>query len=212
MIRLPSVGSGVRSIRSFLARYGLKTLFAALFMMGLIVGALSSRGFDKALFERLDFLFVTNVEARLGMSAFAIFTSCFVSYFIFILLLFLFALSVWGFIAVPLLSVVKGFSVGLSSAFIFAAYQMSGIGFYILAILPGVVLFLFDLVGYSQASLQMSLRWMRLSIFGCECAPIPDGEMKSFIKKSAFAFLYACACAVADMLLWVLFIDYFHFY
>jgi len=210
-IRLPSVGSGIRSLRVLIMHYGLRTLFAALFLMGLIVGALSGRSFDKTIVERLDFLFVTNIEARLQMSAFSIFSSCFVSYFLFIFLLFLFALSAWGFAAVPLLSVAKGFSVGLSSAFIFSAYQMAGIGFYILVILPGVVLFLFNLVRYSQESMRLSLCWMRMSIFGCERAPMRDGAVKLFIQKSVHAFLRSCACAVADMLLWVLFIGYFHF-
>ena len=210
-IRLPDVTTGIRSLRVLIARYGLKTLFAALFLMGLIVGALSGRSFDKSLFERLDFLFVTNIEARLQMSSFSIFASCFVSYFLFIFLLFLFALSAWGFAAVPMLSVAKGFSVGLSSAFIFSAYQMAGIGFYILVILPGVVLFLFNLVGYSQESMRLSLCWMRMSVFGCGRAPLCDSAVKNFIKKSVYAFLWSCACAVADMLLWVLFIGYFHF-
>lgn len=210
-IRLPSVGSGVRSLRSLVSRYGLRVLIASLFLMGLIVGAVCSRSFDKALFERLDFLFVTNVEARLQMSAFGIFCSCFVSYFVFIFLLFLFALSVWGFAAAPVLSVIKGFSVGLSSAFIFALYHMSGIGFYILVILPGTVLFLFALVRYSQESIQLSLCWMRMCLFGCSRSQVSADRIKSFMKKSVVAFLYSCACAVMDMLLWVLFAGHFHF-
>ena len=210
-IRLSAVGHRVKSLRAAVSRYGVQALFSSLFVMGLIVGAACSRSFDKELLERLDFLFISNVEARLQMSAFDIFLSCFVSYFLFIFLLFLFALSAWGLFAIPLLPVAKGFSVGLSSAFIFASYKASGIGFYILIILPGVALFLFDLVRYSRDSLRFSLQFLRLCFYPDEHDFIRRSSVVSFLKRSVIAFLYSIGCAVTDMLLWVLFANHFHF-
>ena len=210
-IRLPSVKRPKMSVKELISRYGLQALFIALFLLGLAVGAACSRSFDSELFERLDILFVTNIEARLEMSAFGIFCSCFVSYFLFIFLLFLFSLSAWGFVSAPVLSVFKGFSVGLSSAFIFAAYRLSGIGFFILIVLPGAAMFLFALVRYSCVCFRLSLRYARLTVFGIDGSQALRAELKRFLRDSLFAFVFSAFCAVADMLMWIMFADKFHF-
>lgn len=210
-VRLPQIGKPKFSVRQTASRYGFQTVFIILFFLGMTVGAAGSRGADRALSQRLDFLFITNIEARLEMSAFDIFLSCFAAYFLFIFAAFLFALSAWGFSAIPFLAVAKGFSVGLSSAVIFAFYKVSGIGFYILIVLPGTVLFLFTLVKYAKASFLISVRFMRLSLFGSDKEPALMRGLKSFLKKSAYAFLSSGACAVLDMLLWILFAGHFDF-
>lgn len=211
VLRLPDIQKHGRDIRRLLSRYGLQGIFAALFLLGLIVGAVSSRSFDSDTSDMLDMLFVTNISARLDMSVFDIFVSCFVSYFLFAFCAFLFALCVWGFAAIPLLSAFKGFTVGLSSAFIFSLYRLSGIGFYILVILPGTVLFLLTLIRYSAHGFTLSLRYAKLSLFGCDKEPELTNHLKDFLKKTLFAFIASGACAVVDMVLWVLFANKFEF-
>lgn len=210
-LRLPDIKQRSYDVKMLLTRYGMQAVFAALFVLGLIVGAASGRGFSKETFDKLDLLFVTNIDARTQMSVFDIFISCFVSYFIFVFCVFLSALSVWGFTTVPLLSAVKGFTVGLSSAFIFSQYQLSGIGFYILVVLPGTVLFLFALIRYSAYGCRLSVRFARLSMFGVEREPELQKHIKIFIKKTMFALLSIGCCAVMDMVLWILFANKFEF-
>lgn len=211
VLRLPDIRKRGHDLRQLVSRFGIQAVFAALFLLGLVVGAASSKSFDKETFDKLDMLFVTNIDARLKMNVFDIFVSCFVSYFLFVFAGFLSALSVWGFSAIPLISALKGFTVGLSSAFIFSLYQLSGIGFYILVILPGTVLFLFALIRYLTAGFRMSFRYLRLSMFGSEKEPELTNNIKSILKKTLFAVLSAGACAVIDMLLWILFADKFTF-
>ena len=210
-IRLPGSG-GSLSLRSLFSHYGIPAFLITLFLMGLAVGAAGSRGMSAAAAERLDFLFVTNIAARGAMSGFGIFLSCFVPYFLFILLVFLFAFSAWGFVTIPMLSAFRGFSVGLSSAVVFAAYGMSGIGFFILIILPGTVMFLFSFFRYSRECLRLSVRYARLTVFGTEKTPSLHTDIRAFLRKSIFAFVFSGACSVVDLLLWVLFADKFHFY
>ena len=152
IFRLPDLKKRRLDLRRLVSRFGMQAFFSALFLIGLVVGAASSKSFDKNTFDKLDLLFVTNIEARLEMSVVDIFISCFVSYFLFILCAFLSAVSAWGFAAVPLLCALKGFTVGLSTAFIFSLYKISGIGFYILVVLPGTVLFLLTLIKYCSAA------------------------------------------------------------
>ena len=210
MIRIPRIKRPSLSLREIFSLYGIQAFFFAMFFMGLVVGAASSKAFDKELYNRLDFLFVTNIEARLSMSAFDIFISCFVSYFLFIFLLFLFGASVWGFAAVPALCVFKGFSVGLSSAYLFAAHSGAGIGFYIVVILPGTVGFIFTLIRYSRDCIRLSLVYAKMSLFGDRGNEDLRTHIKGFLKNSLYAFIFSGACAVADMLLWVLLADKFN--
>ncbi|MBQ3331122.1 MAG: stage II sporulation protein M [Ruminococcus sp.] len=194
-----------------LRRYGVQAVFAFMFLLGLVIGAVSGRGFSNNTFEKLDLLFVTNIDARMEMNIFNIFISCFVSYFLFIFCIFLSGFSVWGFLTIPILSALKGFTVGLSSAFVFSQYRLSGIGFYILVVLPGAVLFLFALIRYATYGFRMSFRFLKLSMFGFEHEPELRMHIKTFVKKTIFALLSVCACAAVDMLLWVLFANRFHF-
>ena len=210
-IRLPEKIQNGLDLKQLLSRYGVRSVFSLLFLMGLVVGALSGRGFQAETFRKLDLLFVTNIDARMEMSFFDIFVSCFVSYFLFIFCVFLAALSAWGFTAVPLLSALKGFTVGLSSAFIFSLYQLSGIGFYILVILPGTVLFLFIFIRYSAMGFGMSLKYFRLTAWGNDREPELQKQLRIFIKKTMFALLSIGVCAVVDMVLWVLFANKFEF-
>lgn len=211
LLRLPDIRRHGHDLRQLLSRYGLQAVFVALFLLGLVIGAAASRSFDRETFDKLDLLFVTNLDARREMSAFGIFLSCFVSYFIFVFCVFLAGLSVWGFAGVPLLSAFKGFTVGLSSAFIFSLYRLSGIGFYILVILPGTVLFLFILIRYSAHGFRLSIRYMRLSMFGAEKEPELSLYIRRFLKQTLFAFLSVSACAVTDLILWLLFANQFEF-
>lgn len=210
-LKLPKISRPAFSIKKAVTKYGFQTVFVILFLLGLAVGAAGSRGVEGDLGQKLDYLFVTNVEARLDMSAFEIFLSCFVSYFLFVLSVFLCALSVWGFSFIPITAMIKGFSVGMSSALIFSYYKTAGIGFYILVVLPGTVLFLFALAWYSKISFGISKRFMKLSLFSNADITALSGDLKRFLKKSAFAFLSAGACAVIDMLLWILFANHFDF-
>lgn len=211
VLRLPDVKRREYDIKQLISRYGIQSAFAASFLIGLIVGAATGRGFSREVFEKLDLLFITNIDARMAMNVFDVFISCFVSYFLFIFCVFLSALSVWGFMTVPLLSALKGFTVGLSSAFIFSQYQLAGIGFYILVVLPGTVLFMFALIRYATQGFRMSLRFLRLSIFLNNTETELRKHLKKFIKHTMFALLSVGICAVTDMVLWILFANKFHF-
>ena len=211
VIHLPDIKQRGYDLKNLVSRFGIQSAFAAAFLIGLIVGAAAGRGFSREVFEKLDLLFITNIDARMQMSVFDIFISCFVSYFLFIFCVFLSALSVWGFMTVPLLSAVKGFTVGLSSAFIFSQYQLAGIGFYILVVLPGTVLFLFALIRYATRGFKMSLCFLRLSAFGKDTEAVLRTRLKLFFKQTMFALLSVGACAVTDMVLWILFANKFHF-
>lgn len=210
-LRLPAIRKRELSLKEYLSKRGVFLFFFLMFLIGLIAGAAYSRYADAQLFDRLDFLFATNLDSRMQMSSFEIFSTCFGSDFLLALIVFLMGMSVWGSAAIPLVTAFKGFSVGLSSAFIFSRYRASGIGFYILVLLPGTVMFLLSLIYYSRESFALSLRYIRLSVFGSVREPYLSRFIKTFLLKSLITLFLCAGCALTDMVLWILFAGMFDF-
>ena len=210
-LRAPDLRGIGKRVKAFITGYGLQSVFALLFLFGLIVGVACSASFDEDTFKRLDLLFTTNIGARADMNVPDIFISCFVSYFLFVFCAFLSGISLWGFAAVPLLSAFRGFCVGLSSAFVFSVYRLSGVGFYILVILPGTILFLLAYIRYSAHAFRLSLRYAGASLWGADREPELRAYLKHFLKRTLFTLLAVTACAVTDLVLWILFADKFQF-
>ena len=196
-------------LRVFFKRRGVRSLLLCMFLLGLTAGAAFSGSFEENTLNRLDMLFLTNISARQSMSAFDIFISCFVSCFLFIFAAFLSSLSAWGFLALPLISSFNGFTVGLTTAFIIMKYQLPGVGFYILVILPGAVLFLYNLIRYSASGIKISLLYTGISLYGEDTVPDVKIKFRQFIRKTVFACLLSGICAVIDMILWSVFADKF---
>lgn len=207
-LRLPRLSFSSQSFREFLSRYALQILFLMLFVTGLTLGAAYSGSADDTLIDRLDLLFTTNLESRSSMSGVGIYLSCFSADFLFVLAAFLLGMSAWGSIALPMLVLFKGFSVGLSSAMMFMLYRGVGIGFYLLVILPGTTLFLIGFIRYLRYAFALSIRYGRLTL--------KDGgesfrslSMKSYLLHSLTALLFVLGAALMDTVLWLLFAQLF---
>ncbi len=209
--KLSDVVRPLRGIGSFLRRRGLQTVLALLFLFGIVLGAACAQSFSRTTYDKLDLLFVTNIGARAQMTLLQIALSCFVSYFLFVFCAFLCALSAWGAAVVPLICASYGFTVGLSSAFIFSLYHMQGIGFYLLIVLPGTLLFALTLLRYCVYCFRLSRCYTILSLFGADREPELNARLKLFLRKSLLILLSVLTCSIVDMMLWMLFADKFQF-
>ena len=208
-IHLPRIKINGGEIKRFFSRYLMRTVFFVVFCGGMIAGALYSKSVDKGVVKQLDLLFTTNLSVRMELSAFEIFLSCLASYLIFALAAFLLGLSVWGFCAMPVLSGFKGFSVGLSSALIFLMYKTAGIGFYILVILPGAVIFLLGFINFSCYAMRLSVRYLRFTVKREDVEL--RVQLKLYLVRSLTFLMFCVGAAMTDMLLWILFAHLFEF-
>lgn len=193
-----------RDIKAFLSKNILKILLFFIIFIGVFIGAFSSKSIETDTKSIYDFLFITNLSARKDMSAFSVFCSCFTADFVFLLAVFLFGFSAFGVAFVPLSLAFKGFSVGLCASYIIGRYALSGIGFFIMCVLPGVVLFLITLVFLSDESVNLSLRYLRLSFLSPEREPHLNIYIKDYLIKSLVAFVFTVASSLLDMTLWML--------
>ena len=198
------------SIKRFLSFYGVHSLFFVVLVLGVVLGSFSYSNASDNLLNGLDFLFITNLENRLELSALDVFCSSFASGFIFILSAFLLSFTVWGTFALPLLCAFKGFGIGISSAYMFSQYSVTGIGFYILVILPGTVLFL--LAFFTALKEAFSQSTLLFKLYFASSGDMPMSRyVKTYLFRNFIILIFTALSAIVDMILWIVFANMFNF-
>lgn len=198
-------------MRYYLKRYGMRTLFLILLLCGLAGGSVYAQNADTQMLNSLDFLFTTNLDARLSQNAVGTFCACFASDFIFLITIYLLGLAPWGIPLMPLVILFKGFGTGLTAGYLFISNSLSGLGFYLLVLLPGTFLFCIALVLLSTSAFQFSKR-----MFFCVVSkalpkqPLRQGVTVFSSQLMSSLTMTFCA-ALLDTVLWTLFAGTFKF-
>ena len=197
------------SLKRFLSLYGLQLFFICSFVFGVVWGICSYSKASKEFLSHLDFLFVTNLESRLNLTAFECFCSSFSSAFIFIFATFLLAFTLWGVSVLPLLCALKGYGVGVCASYMISAHSITGVGFYILVVLPGTILFLLAFVLALKESFSHSLLMFKSYAFSAKT--LSNINLKSFLFRYLVVLIIVSFSSVIDMILWILFANMFNF-
>lgn len=174
-------------------------LFCMLLFGGIVYGSLSSRNADKELLNRLDFMFNTNYDIRCARGFLSSFVSSFASSFIFLLIVFLLGLSLWGGIFSAAVPFLKGYGYGLAVGFLYSSYGFRGIIYNILIILPGAFMCSLVIAAAAQDSLKNSVK---LTIYFIKTAvrDDPQIQMKKYLVSMLWYLVLCAAAAVVDML------------
>ncbi len=198
-------------LRYFIKRYGVTTFFVILLFIGLAFGAVYARNASAEFLNSLDFLFTTNLDARLLQNFASTFCACFASNFIFLISLYLLGLTPWGIAFMPFLILLKGFGTGLTAGYLFIENSLSGVGFYLLILLPGTFLFCISLVLFSASAFYFSKR-MFFYIISKEA---PKTSLKNGVITYSSRFMSSLImtflASVIDTALWTLFAGGFKF-
>ena len=129
-------------------------VFLGLFLIaGLILGVIFIRNADYSLLKTLDFVFFSNVKARSALPVLSIFVASLASSFLFLLFCFLCGLSIWGAYCVPLAPLFRGFGMGITAGYLYAAYGFQGFLFHLAVILPGAFICLIAILIASRESM-----------------------------------------------------------
>lgn len=197
--------------RCFLHRYGIRLIGALLLIFGLAAGSLYADNADSSMLFSLDFLFTTNLEARLSNNIVNTFCACFASDFIFLFSVFLLGLAPWGILLMPAVALFKGFGTGLTAGYLFITYGLKGAGFYLLVLLPGTFLFCLALVTLMSYSFVFSKNMFGILI-SRSSKPAPVwGNLLDFCSRSVSALLMTFFASMLDAVLWTLFAGTFNF-
>ena len=115
-------------------------------ILGITLGVFCVSYIETESFYKINFLFINNFKENINQTWSEIFTTSFSASSIFVFILELCILSCWGIFLVPILIILKGYSLGLSAGYLYLIYKIKGIAFYLLILLPGVFL---SSIGYN---------------------------------------------------------------
>lgn len=210
--------------KAYLNQYGLATFFVITVFIGVFLGAFRAKGADSDLALGLDFLFTTNLQSRLSQSVFETFCSCFFSNFLFLFAVFLCGLAPWGMAVIPMITTFKGFGVGLCAGYLYSAYGLKGIGFYMLVLLLGIFIFTVALIVQSQNSFKLSKRIFKELFFfkrnnntlviTSDYKTVEKGineDLRLYLLYSGYMLIMSAGAAFADTVLWCFFAPIFNF-
>lgn len=197
--------------RYIFRRYGVTLVFLVLVLLGMVLGALYARSAQSDTLDSLDFLFTTNLDARLSQSPFGIFCACFASDFIFLISVYLFGTAPWGLPLEFLTVMFKGFGIGITAAYLFISHGLSGVGFYLLVLLPGTFLFCLALAFFSTSAFDFSKRMFLFTVSKNTPAVPVRNSLLRLTSRFFTALIITFAASLIDTLLWSLFAGAFKF-
>lgn len=198
-------------MRYFLKRYGIRMMFVILLLCGLAGGSVYAQRADAEMLSSLDFLFTTNLDARLTQNAVGTFCACFASDFIFLITIYLLGLAPWGIPVMPFVILFKGFGTGLTAGYLFITNSLSGLGFYLLVLLPGTFLFCIALVLFTTSAFYFSKRMFFYTV----SKSLPKQTLRQgvivFSSRFMTSLIMTFCAALLDAVLWTLFAGAFNF-
>ena len=208
---LPRGRRRMPDFRMIIRRHGITLLFAALLLTGLVLGAVYARSADEKSLRSLDFLFTTNLDARLSQGAIGTFCACFASDFIFLLSVYLLGVAAWGIPFIAALLCFKGFGTGVTAGWLCVSHGLSGAGFYLLVLLPGTFIFCAVLIAFAVRAFAFSKHAFFYSLSRQTPAASLRDELLRFSSRFLSALSVTSIAALLDTLLWTLFAGTFQF-
>lgn len=195
---------------SLIKKYKLLTLIALLLLSGMIFGTFCVGFAEENTIESLDFLFASNFKVRSQQSLFEIFSTSLTSSFVFVALMTLLGLSVWGVLAIPAVPFFRGFGLGLTAGFLYSNYGIKGFLYHLIVLLPGVIISSVAILIHARESLVFSARLMSKIL--------PKGNIdrlwertKLYFLRTGYVLIILAASSLVDMLFTMLFSGYFNF-
>lgn len=182
-----------------LKRYRLFMLFCAAVLAGIVCGSFSSRGADAGMLQSLDVIFRTNYALRSDCGIISTFISSFSSGTIFMLVIFLLGISLWGWLLCLPAAFFKGYGYGLSAGFIYGAYGMKGIFYNLLVILPGMFISSAVIAAASLYSFRNSINSV-MFLFRSPIKDDPQAQFRAYAVTMLKLMLLCAASSLADML------------
>ena len=204
-------GISPSDVRFFIRRYSVVLIFVSAFLTGLVFGSIYASKADKQMLDSLDFLFTTNLDARLGQNAVSTFCACFASDFIFLFSVFLLGLTPWGIPVLPFIVFLKGFGTGITAGYLFSVHSLKGIVFYLFVLLPGTFLFCLALILFSSAAFTASGNMFWQIIADKKMGGSSHRYISDFLSRGVSCLILAFLSAVFDAALWGVFAGNFNF-
>ncbi len=173
-------------------------IFIALFAGAMIIGAaLGKSNFENK--EIIKNLFNYYISQRASNSALNNFSEFFLYNSLIVLFVFTSGFSCIGLTVIGLITILKGIGLGMISGYLFSQYTISGIGYYLLTILPANIIIVSGLILSCLSAFDMSTKILAL-VTG---KGIENNEhlIKNYLSKFALIFIIIVAGTLINTLL-----------
>lgn len=187
--------------------HGILVFLAMFLLCGVVMGALFARSAGPDILKRLDFLFYSDFQSRAVQAPASIFIASLGSTFLFLLACFLCGLSMWGMFLVPVVPLFRGFGLGLTSGYLYAAYGLQGVLFNAAVILPGAFLCVISILLAAREGIYFSKK-----IAGCGISKDPVYlRLKTYLARFGSIMILAFVSAIVDLAMTFCFAGLFSF-
>lgn len=208
--RRPGRNSKIRFFFTALRENYVLVLLSVFLICGIVFGAVFARNAENSTLSKLDFLFYSNFKTRAVQSVFSVFSASFASSFLFILFCFLCGLSMWGMFIIPGVVFFRGFGLGLTSGYIYAAYGGNGILFNLVVILPGAFACCMAILLAAREGTRFSRRIASCGT-SAQSGTISRGNMRLYLLRFGTILGIAFLAALIDAFLSACFAGMFSF-
>ncbi|MBQ7288261.1 MAG: hypothetical protein IJW78_05075 [Clostridia bacterium] len=202
---------GIFSFQSYLAdfkRYRSLLLLLFCFIGGLLCGTLLFRNADSQISSSISDYIINHLLKRQEYSFFKIFCVSLASLMPFFLSVFVLGLSPIGPIFIPLTMLLRGSGIGLIFGYLYKNYEIKGIAFSLLILLPVFLFSSYILLLSGCDSLKFSGSMLRA--FSPKAEPVSfAGNFRLYISRYIFFLFLILLCSFTDTIFSVAFIRFF---
>lgn len=185
-------------------------VLACILLLGIFLGSLSVGAMKTTVINKIGVLFLDNFKNRSSEPLFFIFISSLSSVFIFVLLAFFMGLSVWGFIMVPFVPLVRGICIGFTQSYLYSQYGLYGIAFQLVVMFPGIFVSSIAILLITKEAMALSHSLSNVFIFN-ETNYKKRSEFKTYLFRGSCVFALTTLSAIIDTLLNFAFLRFFSF-
>lgn len=202
---------GIFSFKSYFVdfkRYRNLLLLLLFFICGLFCGTFLFRNAGGNITSVLSGYVSDNLLKRQEYAFFKILCVSLVSSMPFFLSIFVFGLSPMGPVLVPATVLLRGSGIGLICCYLYKAYEIKGIAFCLLILMPVFLFSSFILLLSGCESLKFSVALFRA--FSVKSEPVSfGGDFHIYISRYLFYLLLMLVCSFVDTIFSVAFIRFF---
>lgn len=185
-------------------------VLACILLLGIFLGSLSIGAMKTTVINKIGVLFLDNFKNRSSEPLFFIFISSLSSVFIFVLLAFFMGLSVWGFIMLPFVPLVRGICIGFTQSYLYSQYGLYGIAFQLVVLFPGIFVSSIAILLITKEAMALSHSLSNVFIFN-ETNYKKRSEFKTYLFRGSCVFALTTLSAIIDTVLNFAFLRFFSF-
>lgn len=185
-------------------------VLSSLLLFGMLIGAWSIKLCNNDNYYGVVDIFDNFLNKRVGQPFFISFLYSVLSSLPVLICSYVFGLCIIGSPAAVIIPFVYGFSMGISAGYLYSVYELKGIGFFALIMLPRLFINSITVIFASRETLRYSLKLFKVILPNSKPHQFSE-SFKLYSIKFIFFLIIIMFASLIDAIMSVAFIDFFKF-